>query len=208
MPEVSVGYFLEDIAQEGFLTALVARVACEAPPLAARDEVLSATGGAGVAVSELRRFLRDCRAGVVGPFGLLVVAIDTNCRGYSATRRQVQDVIQAAQYGGPFALALPEPHIERWYLIDPPAFASALGVTAEPATPSRSCRMHQAKRALAAAFGELRPPLGGVEFAPDIVPRMDLYRATQRDRSFRLFVEDLRQGFAPYRAVIAAGGRL
>ena len=36
------------------------------------------------------------------------------------------------------------------------------------------------------------PTLGGIEFAQELVAAMDLYRAAKNDRSFALFLEDMR----------------
>jgi len=56
---------------------------------------------------------------------LLVVAIDSNCRVFNACRSEVEDAVKDAPI--PRILAIPDPHIERWLLLDSAAFKSALG---------------------------------------------------------------------------------
>lgn len=62
-----VGYFLEDIAHEKFIAALVRRVAQEVglAPESLEDIVYNASGGEGRTMTELRRFLRDAQRGLV-----------------------------------------------------------------------------------------------------------------------------------------------
>ena len=92
MDEIRIGYFLEDIGQERFLKALVNRVAREMrlsfPRL--RHEVRNATGGRGVVLEELRRFLRDVNHEREHLFALLVVAIDGNCHSYRKRRAEIR----------------------------------------------------------------------------------------------------------------------
>ena len=36
------------------------------------------------------------------------------------------------------------------------------------------------------------PPLGGIDFAPELAEEMDFYRASKNDASFRSFVDEFR----------------
>ena len=61
MAKLRIGYFLEDIAHEKFITALVGRVAREVglTPGVLEHVVYNASGGKGQTMTELRHFLRD-----------------------------------------------------------------------------------------------------------------------------------------------------
>jgi hypothetical protein len=195
---LTVGYFLEDVAQEALLRALVSRVAMMAglADSRTRHHVGAAAGGAGTMLHSLRLFLRDCRDGIVGPFDLLVVARDSNCRGYTQTRHHLEGILTRSGYAGAYALAIPDPHIERWYLLDPQALKVAVGSSVGPSVPPYHCKRAHYKRALMNAFRDAAPQLGGIEWADDVVQHIDLYRAGQSDPAFHHFLQDVRQGLA------------
>ena len=46
---------------------------------------------------------------------------------------------------------------------------------------------------------EMLPHLGGIEYAEDIVMRLNIVRVAQADRSFRRFVDELRSRFLSWR---------
>lgn len=199
MTLLTVGYFLEDVAQEALLRALVSRVTAT-EGLAnsqATHQVRAAAGGTGTMLHSLRLFLRDCRDGVVGPFDLLVVGRDSDCRGYTQTRQHLERMISRSQYPGAYALAIPDPHIERWYLLHPQALQLAVGSSIGPSIPPYHCERAHYKRALMNAFRDAAPQLGGIEWADDVVEHMDFYIAGQNDPAFAHFIRDLRQGLAP-----------
>ena len=91
----------------------------------------------------------------------------------------------------PTLLAVPDPHIERWLLLDGSAFKTVFGKGCE--APDQKCDRDRYKGLLIQAIlatGRL-PNLGGIEYAKDIVLQMDIHRASGLDKSFRRFVEDL-----------------
>lgn len=150
MDEIRIGYFLEDIGQERFLKALVNRVAQDMG-LAfrkLRHEVRNATGGLDAALGELRRFLRDVNHERERPFALLVVAIDGDCRGYRERRDEIRAIVEESGYPGPVMCAVPDPHIERWYLADPRGLQQVLEVGSVPAVPAYKCERGRYKQAL------------------------------------------------------------
>ena len=83
-------YFLEDRAQEGFIKALVERIAQdESIPLnSLNHDVRSARGGSRVN-REFERFMKDTMQGNSSDVDLLIVAIDGNCKGYGDRVRQL-----------------------------------------------------------------------------------------------------------------------
>ena len=89
------------------------------------------------------------------------------------------------------AVACPEPHIERWFFADPAAFQAAVG--SAPAMPSRKCERGYYKRLLSNAVTAAGHPatLGGIEFARDLVEKMNLYEAGKAERSLKAFLDEL-----------------
>jgi hypothetical protein len=99
----------------------------------------------------------------------------------------------------PMILALPDPHIERWLLLDGAAFKAVFGMGCD--APDRKCDRGRYKQRLVEAIyatGTI-PGLGGIEYAEDIVQRINkrinIGRATRADSSFGRFVADLRDTF-------------
>jgi hypothetical protein len=200
MPEaLTIGYFLEDIAQEQFITALVQRAAGELH-VAVTPDVRNATGGKGRALTELEHYLRDARAGQVPLHPILVVVIDGNCDTYQARRRQIEQVKERTGYPGTIVCAVPDPHIERWYLADGEGFRLAIEGSQPPALPAYKCERRRYKQALRQAFTSagLDPQLGGAEYAREIVECISLYRAGKTDAAFKHFMDDLCAALSPF----------
>ncbi len=92
-------------------------------------------------------------------------------------------------------LAIPDPHIERWLLLDGVAFKAVFGNGCD--APDQKCDRDRYKQRLIEAIhatGTI-PRLGGIEYAEDIVQQMDINRAARGDRSFGRFVAGLRNTF-------------
>lgn len=200
MAEVEIGYFLEDIGQERFLRALVNRVAREMglPSRRLRHEVRNATGGRGVVLDELRRFLRDVKHERERPFALLVVAIDGNCRSYRKRRDEIRAIVEQSGYPGLVICAVPNPHIERWYLADPRGLQQVLEVSSIPEVPPYKCERGRYKQALRDAIRQtgIIAPLGGLEYGPDIAEILDLYTVGKADAGFKHFLDELQAELA------------
>ncbi len=202
MDEIRIGYFLEDIGQERFLTALVSRIAQEMGLALQklRHEVRNATGGRGVALDELRRFLRDVNHERERPFALLVVAIDGDCLSYRERRDEIRAIVEQSGYPGLVICAVPDPHIERWYLADPCGLQQVLEVGSIPEVPTYKCERGRYKQALRDAIRQtgVVAPLGGLEYGPDIAEALDLYAVGKADAGFKHFVDELQAGLAPF----------
>lgn len=198
MDEIEVGYFLEDIGQENFLKALVERVARETglPPERLRHDVRNATGGRGKVMGELRSFLRDVSREREQLFALLVVAIDGNCHSYRKMRDEIGAIAEQSGYPGLVVCAVPDPHIERWYLADPHGLQQVLEVSSVPASPPYKCERGRYKQALRDAIRQTGniALLGGPEYGPDIAEVLDLYTVGKTDAGFKHFLDELRAG--------------
>ncbi len=202
MDEIRIGYFLEDIGQEQFLRTLVERVAQEVGIASQRlrHEVRNATGGRGKVLDELRRFLRDVGRERESPFPLLIVAIDGNCKGYQERRNEIHAIVERSGYRGRVICAVPDPHIERWYLVAPRTLQRVLGVSVTPGVPPYKCERGRYKRALREAIRQagIIAPLGGIEYGPDVARALDLYTVGRADPGFKHFVDELREGLSPF----------
>lgn len=186
MPKV-IAAFGEDFAHRSVVGALITRVSNELN-VPVEVDWRSARRGYGKVVEEVSSYLRDLR-NQNRHLDLVVIATDANCKGLVERTRQ----IPTTESPVPVVLAIPDPHIERWLLVDGAAFKSAMGQGC-PA-PDQKCSRDRYKEMLirAIASAGVVPSLGGIEFAEDIIAAMNLDRAGQADASLRRFLENLRQ---------------
>jgi hypothetical protein len=184
-----VHLFAEDLAHERFLTAILERLASE---IGCRIHVTTANarGGHGRALTELRTHQRALLVGGGTP-DLLVVAIDANCSSWKKVRNDVLQIIDPATFPA-HVLAVPDPHVERWYLADPPALVAV--AEASVSSTRRKCDRDEYKQILVNALRAAGHPvsLGGAEFAAEIVAEMDFFRAGKNEPSLKHFIDELR----------------
>lgn len=204
MDSIVVLYFLEDIAHEKFIRALVDRVAHQVAEalgissLQIKEEVRNATGGRGATLTEFSRFLRENK-GLVSD--ILIVAIDANCRRYTRQKQEILSLVKIAEIRWQVVCAVPDPHIERWYLSDPSAIPRAFGVKSDYQVelPKYKCKRgwykNELRRIIENAAGFV-PQLGGAEYGQEIAKAMDLYTAVKGDRALKHFIDDLKQAFS------------
>jgi len=126
---------------------------------------------------------------------LLIVATDANCHGHTRRRTEIEAAL--GEHSFTVVLAIPDPHIERWVLLDSAAFKAVLGKGCEP--PDRKCDRDRYKRLLAQAVSQagVTPLIGGLEHARDIVDSMDLSRMTHKggDKALGRFLQELQKVF-------------
>ena len=135
-------YFLEDRAQEGFIKSLVKRIARdESIPLdSLNHDVRSAQGGSRV-IKEFKRFMKDTIQTDSSNVDLLIVAVDGNCRGHEERVRQLGRYIrQGHPLRDKIVYAVPDPHIERWYMMDQRAIKNGVGIDRSPNIPAYKCK--------------------------------------------------------------------
>ncbi len=187
-----IALFVEDFAHQAFLAALVQRLAAESG-IEVRLDWRNARRGHGAVVKELRQFLRDLQRGRDRLPDLLVVATDANCKGLVERLRQINDVTSKSAF--PVICAVPDPHIERWLLLDSAAFKTVFGRGCD--APDHKCERARYKKMLIDAIraSGVTPSLGGIEFSEDIVAAMDFNRAAAADASLRKLIEELRGFF-------------
>ncbi len=190
-----VALFVEDYAHRQVIGALVERIAGDCC-IGVRLDWRNAVGGHGKVVTELEDYMRNLLA-QGGPFpDLVVVATDANCRGL---KDRLQE-IGAWDIPAPVVLAVPDPHIERWLLLDGAAFKAVFGKGCD--VPDQKCDRRRYKEQLIKAIHATGtvPRLGGIEYAEDIVQKLDIERVAQLDRSFRRFVMALRNRFGGWQS--------
>lgn len=193
---IKVGYFLEDRGHETLIKAFVRRLAAEKGFEFSNweDDVRAARGGGSI--DAFKTFLRDIQAlGDIFPFDILIVASDGNCKGYQEKRQQLTSYAERSiKYAlDNVVFAIPDPHIERWYMADPEGFNKALGFGALPVLPPYKCEKGHYKNVMrqAVASPEVYVQFGGYEYGEKIVEEMNIYAAIKNDPSLKHFIDDL-----------------
>ena len=194
---VKILYFLEDIMQEGFIKALVNRIAQDVsiPNDSLKHDVRSARGGSTV-IPEFKRFMKDAMQTSSSDVDLLIVAIDGNCKGYRDRIRQLQGYISPNHpLRDKVVYAVPDPHIERWYIMDQRAFKNGVKIDRAPDMPPYKCKKDYYKSLLHQALAEsnVTSLLGGAEYAENIVNNIvSLDSLGDQNAGFKNFLEYLR----------------
>jgi len=93
--------------------------------------------------------------------------------------------------------AVPDPHIERWYLIDQRALKEGIGLDKAPSSLSYECKKGKShyKQILRQALKDsnISSLLGGPEYAEKIVDNIEnLDSLGRQNAGFQSFLEDLR----------------
>ncbi|MBK7200497.1 DUF4276 family protein [Candidatus Amarolinea dominans] len=189
--------FVEDHAHYEFLKALIQRLAREHSQVITLDWRNVRRGHSAV-IQELKQFLRDLARGRGGYPDLVVVATDANCRGIAQRVKEIREVTDAT--AARVICAVPDPHVERWLLVDSAAFKAVLGRGC--AAPDQKCERARYKRLLIEAIRQagITPNLGGIEFAADIVAAMDLGQASRLDPSLQRFLDEMNGVFREWRS--------
>ena len=188
----NISLFVEDRAHENFLTALIQRLADEYN-VKIDIKTSSVRGGHGKVITELRQYLRDLQHYKEGLPDLVVVGTDGNREGFSERKKAIDRV--TCGFTDLVICAIPDPHIERWLLLDSAAFKTVLGKGCQ--APDQKFEKDRYKKLLIEAVLEagLMPILGGIEHAVDIVNAMDFQRVAQNDRSIERLLRALKRQF-------------
>lgn len=191
--ERCVAFFLEDSAQEAIIPPLFQRLAAEEGFTSDQIEVkvLSARGGGSL--TAFRQFLKDAKRRGHLNADLLIVGVDANCKGFTVRRDLVMKAAAKSPYREIIA-AIPDPHVERWYLLDVSALSNAAGSPIAASAPAYKCEKNHYKTILRKALVDtgIAPPLGGLEYGPVVAQHMDLYAAAKQDHGLNDYVEKAR----------------
>ena len=147
---------------------------------------------------EFKDFLRDLsRQRQTLPDSIIVV-VDANCQGHNG-RKDLMDgeLARYSQFQQLVSYAIPDPHIERWMLVDPRAFAVVFGRGCT--LPAIKCLKDEYKKLLRREIREsgIEAPLGGEEYAKeDIVKAMEFGGPSRSgEPSLGLFLKSLKAQF-------------
>ena len=140
----SIVLFTEDYGHEEFVTALVERLSRE-NGIPVKLIPRSVRGGHGKVVAEFRAYLRDLDHEREELPDLLIVATDANCNGYTKRRREIDEINE--KFKDFTVYAIPDPHIERWLLLDSSAFKTVLGKGCDK--PDKKCSRDRYKQLIA-----------------------------------------------------------
>jgi hypothetical protein len=190
--------FAEDDAQEKFVGALVQRLAAEFE-LTLRLRVRSSRGGFPKVLKEFGSFSWACERRAEASPNIVVVVVDANCKGWKdrcdEVEARVGDILRDR-----LVVAIADPHIERWFLVDGAAFRSVLGHGCQ--APDHKCEKDRYKGFLIKAVRDagVEPLLGGIEYAEDLAKHIDLKRAAGADPALRRFISALRMKFEQLKA--------
>ena len=182
-----IALFVEDYAHRQVIGPLVQRIVAEVG-VTVHFDWRNSVGGYAKVLGKLKNYMNDLkRQGSPGP-DLVVVATDANCKGLNERVREVTSQDDPA----PVVLAIPDPHIERWLLLDGSAFKTVFGRGCD--APDQKCDRNRYKERLIEAIraSGTVPRLGGIEYAEDIIRCLDIDRVASVDKSFHRFVTQLR----------------
>ena len=187
-----VRLFGEDLGHELVGTALLERLAREEGQ-SVHVIAESARGGRGRAMAELVAWQRAVQRGTrTGTGDALVVLIDGNCEGVASTKRQIEQKITPGVWPE-VVIGVPDPHVERWLIADPGAFHAV--VDAPPPQDPGKCGRDVYKRLIRERMVSAGvPPLSSVlEFAPEIMGRLDLGVASRTQPALGALIDELRR---------------
>ena len=192
----NISLFVEDEAHEDFLTALVQRLA-DTYQVEVHLAPYSVRGGRGKVINALKRYQQELLHNQEELPHLIIVGIDGNCMRPPAREREINQVLSGF---ADFAIsAIPDPHIERWLLLDAEAFKTVFGSGC--LTPDRKCERDRYKRLLMNAIYEVgaNPTLVGTQHVAALVNAMNFQRIARRSDSLGRLFKALQQQFEKWR---------
>jgi len=192
-------YFVEDPAQESFITTLITRIAAGEGIPAQRVSLSGwAVQDGSKAIDEFEQFVKGSGDDLWGCADIFVVGFDANRKGVSERRKQLRTITKPLDIAlqDPIAFAVPNPHIERWYLEDQQAFNCVFGPGSAPAMPSYKSDKAFYKQILHDAIARTgRDSLLGVSAYGEDVALAVNFDVLSNDRGFKLFRKDLCRAF-------------
>lgn len=192
----NISLFVEDEAHEDFLTALVQRLA-DTYQVEVHLLPYSVRGGRGKVINALKRYQQELLHNHEELPHLIIVDMDGNCMRPPAREREINQVLSGF---ADFAIsAIPDPHLERWLLLDSEAFKTVFGSGC--LTPDRKCERDRYKRLLMNAIYEVgaNPTLVGTQHVADLVSAMNFQRMARRSDSLGRLFKALQQQFEKWR---------
>ena len=188
----NISIFAEDRTLERFIITLAERLA---NTYYVKINLIrySVRGGQGKVINALKKYQQDLHRNQENLPDLIIVGTDSNCKGFLEQEREIHQAI--SDYTNLVISATPEPHIERWLLLDSQAFKTVFGRGCP--TPDQKCEQDRYKKLLLNAIIEagMMPPLDGTDRVADLVNEMDLQRMLQSDKSLQRFLNSMQRRF-------------
>lgn len=183
---------MEDDYHREFLGALVQRLAT-LYKIQVEINFVSAYGGHGKVLYELRHHILDLQRDKSNTPDLFIVATDGNCKGYVGRKQEIERAIK--DFSGTLIYAIPDPHIERWLLLDSAAFKTVLGQGCS--APIQKCQRDLYKRLLSDAIRNAvgSSTFSGIEYIADLVNAMNLDYLERAEESLGRLLKELRHVF-------------
>ena len=144
-----------------------------------RQNVRSARHGSRVII-EFRNFLKDARKPGGSGEDVIVVSVDGNYKGYNDRVKELSKYLRPDDwFQNRILYAVPDPHIERWYLMDQRALKDGIGLNKPPEMPPYKCKKAYYKEVLNQAIREagIQSLLGGPEYAEKIIENISMIHA-------------------------------
>ncbi|MCD6326435.1 hypothetical protein J7M28_02625 [bacterium] len=204
--EVVVLYFVEDPAQESFITTVIRRIA-DGEGIPAQRVSLSgwAVQDGSKAIAEFKHFVKEAGDDLWASADILAVGFDANREGVTERRKQLRMITKPLDIAlqDRIAFAVPDPHIERWYLEDQHAFNSVFGPGSAPAKPPYKSDKDYYKQTLHDAIAKTgqNSLLGASAYGEDIALAVN-FDVLSRDRGFKLFLKELKAAFRHLQSTI------
>jgi len=190
MPRIRA--FVEDEAHRRVIEAVGRRMSSQMDvPI---ELLFNVCGGSGAVLSTCKRYARAILSDKATDDDGLLVAIDANCKGYNEKKREIEVALEwEGARPSDVVYAIPDPHIERWLLLDAGAVGRALSHPVTLRKPPKKCERNFYKNQPfhVVESARLQPLFGGLEHAEAIVAEYDLTRPMP-DPAFHRFLDELR----------------
>ena len=189
----SISLFVEDQAHELFILTLTQRLA-DMHQVKINLTLYNVRGGRGKVMRALKKYQRDLQDNREVLPDLIIVGTDGNCKKPPEREREINLVI-SDDFAHLVISAIPDPHIERWLLLDSSAFRKVFGKGCP--TPDQKCERDRYKRLLLNAIYEagIDPSSADLGYVADLVSEMNLQRMEQTDSSIGRLLEALQRRF-------------
>jgi hypothetical protein len=188
---IRTNLIVEDTAQERVVDFLLRRLSYHE---GVRISISSAIqGGQGGVITGIKGFQSALKKGGIptGMPDLLIVLRDSNCHDFQKRKKETIELIDKTIFPF-FVVGCPDPHVEKWLLIDQHALNVVFGTSAN--IPLRKCERDFYKNELKKIIRTAGWPItqDGIEYSQDIIEGLDFIVAERNDSSFGNFISDLK----------------
>lgn len=167
-----VNIFVEDAGYRELVASVARRIAAEAK-FDADFQILSSTGGSGRATSELAKLIKDIDGGSAKRPDVLIVGVDADGKSPRSIIREIEKTVSPHERTICLVVAVADPHVEKWYLMQPTALGTAMGIHVAP-VPMDLRGKGIYKHHLANVSSDVGSVFGGTEYGPEIAEVLDL----------------------------------